>query len=137
MKVMLDEKAFVPTRAHEADAGLDILTPIPFLIQSGQSIVIDTGVHIELPKDTVGFLKSKSGLCMNRNIVTEGGVIDEGYTGSIKVKLYNNGEDIQFFKAGEKITQLVILPVVKPSLEIVSVLDKTERGNNGFGSSGR
>ena len=141
MNVMLDEGAFLPTRAHDADAGLDLYTPeeVMLLMPSNDGIdsqTVDTGVHIEIPEGYVGMLKSKSGLNVNRGVITEG-VIDAGYTGSIKVKLYNLGKDIQYFRRGDKITQLVILPIVTPALKLVDKFAETERGDNGFGSTGR
>lgn len=136
MRIKLDDGAFEPTRAHATDAGLDIRTPIAFTLPWKDSIVIDTGVHIELPPGTVGMLKSKSGLYIKHGITSEG-VIDEGYTGAIRVKLYNGGYEAVSFEAGDKITQLVILPVIRPDIEVVESLTKTERGENGFGSSGR
>lgn len=136
MKVMLDEGAYMPTRAHTTDAGLDLYARETCIVSAKESETFDTGVHIELPPDTVGFLKSKSGLNVKYGITSEG-VIDEGYTGSIVVKLYNNsGRDYRVNK-GDKISQLVILPILKPTLEVVDSLEQTERGSNGFGSSGR
>lgn len=137
LKIKLDDGAFVPMRGHPNDAGLDLMTPETFIVPVGGSCTVDTGVHVEIPCGMVGFLKSKSGLNVNHGIVSEG-VIDSGYTGSIRVKLYNHGnEDYDFFR-GEKISQLVIFPVYIPeSVEIVKDLEKTERGNNGFGSTGR
>jgi dUTP pyrophosphatase len=81
-------------------------------------------------------LKSKSGLNVNHGITSEG-VIDVGYTGSIVVKLYNQSGDDYTVHAGDKITQLVILPILTPELELVDDLESTERGNGGFGSTGR
>jgi dUTP pyrophosphatase len=136
VKIVLDKGAFVPERAHATDAGLDLKTPEAFILRGGDAVVIDTGVHVELPKGTVGMLKSKSGLNVKHGITSEG-VIDEGYTGSIRAKLYNNGNETINFYAGDKITQLVILPVLTPDIEIVDSLEETERGNGGFGSTGR
>lgn len=119
INVMLDEGAIMPTRAHSADAGLDLYTPEGFMLLSFGEVdnyTVDTGVHMEIPEGYVGMLKSKSGLNVNRGVITEG-VIDAGYTGSIKVKLYNLGEDIQYFQRGDKIAQLVILPIVTASAE--------------------
>lgn len=136
MKIMLDDGAIMPTRAHETDAGLDLYAREDCIVCAKESAKFDTGVHIELPHDTVGFLKSKSGLNVKNGITSEG-VIDEGYTGSIMVKLYNHsGYDYKVHK-GDKISQLVVLPIIKPVLEIVKSLDDTDRGSNGFGSSGR
>lgn len=136
MKIKLDDMAIMPTRAHEADAGLDLYAREDAVIHPNDSAIFDTGVHIELPPDTVGFIKSKSGLYVMCGLTSEG-VIDEGYTGSIVVKLKNNTELFYKVKRGDKISQLVILPIIKPTLELVDSLDETERGNNGFGSSGR
>ena len=137
MKIVLESWAIMPTRAHEYDAGLDLYSAQEdTYIYSGESALFDTGVHVQLPKNTVGFLKSKSGLNVKNGITSEG-VIDAGYTGSIMVKLYNHGETAYKVKRGDKISQLVILPCILPELEVVSSLEETERGGNGFGSSGR
>ena len=136
INVMLDEGAYMPERAHDLDAGYDIRTPVD--VAFTHSVVIDTGVHVEIPKGYVGFLKSKSGLNVKSSLVGEG-VVDAGYTGSIRVKLYKmdaaDNEVYRFYR-GNKIIQLVILPIVTPELELVDNLDETERGTNGFGSSG-
>lgn len=89
MKVVIDDGAFVPTRAHEADAGLDLYAVETKIVPSKDSASFDTGVHIELPPGTVGLLKSKSGLMCKHGIISDG-TIDEGYTGSIVVKLFNH-----------------------------------------------
>lgn len=136
MKVVLDDGAYMPERAHELDAGYDLRTPKDVYIFGGMNATIDTGVHVQIPDGYVGFLKSKSGLNVKYNITGEG-VIDAGYTGSIKVKLYNNGNFTKRFYKGDKIIQLVILPIYTPELEQVDRLEETERGNGGFGSSGR
>lgn len=136
MKIKLDADAFMPTRAHSKDAGLDLYAIHPQYIPAHGSAKFDTGVHIELPPDTVGMLKSKSGLNTKYGLTSEG-VIDEGYTGSIVVKLYNHSENAYVVERGDKISQLVILPIVKPELELVEELEDTERGSGGFGSTGR
>lgn len=136
MRVTLDAGAFAPVREHKTDAGLDIKSPVDFMVKAGESAVIDTGIHIELPPGTVGLLKSKSGLNVRLGILSEG-VVDEGYTGSIKAKLYNHGQLPVAFNRGDKITQLVVMPVRYESVEIVEHLEDTERGTNGFGSTGR
>ena len=136
MKVKLDKGAYMPERAHETDAGADLRTPYDVIVPAKGSVVIDTGVHIELPPNTVGMLKSKSGLNVKYGITSEG-VIDVGYTGSIAVKLYNHSYKPYELKAGDKISQLVVMPILTPSFELVDELEATDRGNNGFGSSGR
>lgn len=136
MKVMLDEGAYMPTRAHSTDAGLDLYSPVDVMIMPRANAVIDTGVHVELPPGSAGFLKSKSGLNVKHGILGEG-VIDAGYTGSVRVKLYNHSGERYYIQRGDKITQLVILPVILPDLEQVEMLEDTDRGANGFGSTGR
>lgn len=145
MKIMLDPGAKMPTRAHDPDSGLDLYSRETKIVPAHGSAIFDTGVHIELPTITIGdqtfyttgFIKSKSGLSVNKNISAEGGVIDVGYVGSIRVKLFNHGDEDYSFCVGDKITQLVILPILTPSLELVDELEDTERGSNGFGSTGR
>lgn len=136
LRVRLDEGAYLPQRAHPTDAGLDLRTPVDAYIRAGGSTVIDTGVHIQLPPGTVGMLKSKSGLNVKDGIVSEG-VIDEGYTGAIKVKLYNHGTEAKQLSRGDKVTQLVVMPVLYPRVEQTEEIQGGDRGNNGFGSTGR
>ena len=136
MKVMLDSGAFEPTRAHKTDAGLDLRSPICIEVPAKGSAVIDTGVHVELHIGNAGFLKSKSGLNVN-NDITSDGVIDVGFTGTIKVKLYNHGTKSYQILRGDKITQLVVVECHFPDVEVVDTLDETDRGNKGFGSTGR
>lgn len=139
MKIYLEDGAKMPTRAHAADAGLDIYARDGQIVSAKESATFDTGVHVDIPHGYVGMLKSKSGLNCKHGIVSEG-VIDAGYTGSIVVKLYNHGGYDYKVNAGDKISQLVILPILIPELEpadSVEELGITERGNNGFGSSGK
>ena len=136
LEVVLDPGAYMPRQAHEFDAGFDLFSPIDTILWGGNTITIDTGVHIEIPEGYVGMLKSKSGLNVKHDITSEG-VIDSGYTGSICVKLYNHGQNAYEVNKGDKISQLVIMPIFTPALEIVSHLDSTERGDGGFGSTGK
>ena len=136
MKVKLDSVAYSPERAHRQDAGLDLRSPVAVEIEAHGSAVIDTGVHVQIPFGQVGFLKSKSGLNVRYGITSEG-VIDSGYTGSIMVKLYNHSDDLYVVSRGDKITQLVILPVIMDDIEIVDEIQGFERGDNGFGSTGK
>ena len=136
IRVKLDDGAIMPTRAHKEDAGLDLYARDTQIVSAKESAKFDTGVHIELPVGTVGFLKSKSGLNVKHGITSEG-VIDAGYTGSITVKLYNNSGFDYTVNAGDKISQLVILPIYTPVPVLVDELEETERGDGGFGSTGR
>lgn len=136
MKIKLDEVAYMPTRAHDADAGFDLYSPVARELKPNGWTKIDTGVHFEIPKGYVGFIKSKSGLNVKFGITSEG-VIDSGYTGSVVVKLYSRFDRTYHIDKGQKISQIVFLPIYTPDLEVVDDLEKTDRGDNGFGSSGR
>ena len=136
MKIKLDRGAFIAVRAHGTDAGADLRSPIDTVVPARGSRVIDTGVHIQLPHGYVGMLKSKSGLNV-RHCITSEGVIDEGYTGAIKVKLYNHGDEPYKIERYDKITQLVIVPCEYVDFDVVDKLDDSERGGEGFGSTGK
>lgn len=136
MDIMLDNGAYMPSRGYNTDAGFDLRTPKAVTVPAYGSVTVDTGVHVALPSGCAGLLVSKSGLNVKHDITCTG-LIDEGYTGSIVVKLYNHGGGDYRLAAGDKITQLVVMPVVCESLEQVSAFNRTERGDNGFGSTGR
>lgn len=139
MRIALDKGAYAPTKAHEADGGYDLYAPADATVYNVRGTSIDTGVHIQIPKGYVGIIKSRSGLNIKQNIICDG-VIDSGYTGSIVVKI-RLMTDLQHewvrVHRGDRIAQLVIVPCFSEALEIVDELDDTERGSNGFGSSGR
>ena len=136
IKVKLDEGAIMPTRAHDTDAGIDIYTPVRVVLRGRASETVDTGLHVEIPPGYVGMLKSKSGL-MRWDEITSDGTIDAGYSGSICVTLFNHGDRLLIFRPGEKISQLVIIPCLTEGLEQVDEIASGERGENGFGSTGR
>lgn len=132
---VVDAGAKLPVRVHDTDAGADLCCTEDVTIEPGNSVLVGTGVHVQLPKGTVGMLKSKSGLnCMAACTTT--GVIDEGYTGEIKVRIYNHGEYPKTFMAGDKVTQLVVMPVIYPTYVEVGEIKGGPRGSNGFGSTG-
>ena len=147
LKVMLDPGAKMPTRAHETDAGLDLYSPVDMFVPGCKrkffgfgavkigTAIIDTGVHMAIPEGYVGDVKSKSGLMMNCNITTDG-TVDCGYTGSIRVKLFNHSATGLYITKGQKIAQLVIKKIITPVPELVDSLEATDRGEGGFGSTG-
>ena len=138
MKIMLDEGAYEPVRGHAYDAGMDLRTPVRVVVPKNGYAVIDTGVHVEIPRGMFGKLESKSGLNVNHSVVSLGGVIDSGYTGSIKAKLYNLSGNDYIFERGDKVVQMIIQPCVIPTnIKIVDHLSDTDRGSDGFGSTGK
>ena len=136
IKVMLDEGAKAPAFAHEWDGGMDLYAAERKVVRANDFEVIETGVHIEIPEGYVGLITSKSGL-MAKNGLTCRGTIDCGYTGSIKAVVFNHSKRDYIVEKGDKVTQLVILRCEHPKLVLVDELENTDRGDNGFGSSGR
>ena len=136
MKIMLDKGAYIPERAHAEDAGYDLRTPLSFDIKGFSSFVVATGIHVQIPHGYAGLLISKSGLNVYHSI-TATGLIDSGYTGEIVVKLYKNSAGSYHFNRGDKIVQLVIIQISTPKILVVDEFQKTERGDNGFGSTGK
>lgn len=137
IKVKLDPGSYLPTKGHADDAGWDLYAKESFTVPAGGSAVHDTGVHMAIPKGYCGLIVSKSGLNVKKNITCRG-LVDSGYVGSIVAKLDNSDDGrAHAFKAGEKITQIVILPIPDVELEVVSELEETERGSGGFGSTGK
>lgn len=136
VKVKLDVGADSPWRAHLTDAGLDLYSPVSMKVPANGSAIIDTGIHIEIPHGYAGFLKSKSGLNVKHGLISEG-VVDEGYTGSVVVKLYNLSDEDYQIMAGDKISQLVLVKIGLQTVKIVDELAESERGDGGFGSTGR
>lgn len=137
MKIKLDKGAYTPLRAHGTDAGLDLRAMNNQRIMPHSSAVFHTGVHVELPKGTAGVLVSKSGLNVKHGI-TSTGLIDESFRGEIIVRLDNHSDEDYLVEAGDKITQMVVLDVKYEPVEVVDELNMdTERGENGYGSTGR
>lgn len=136
MGIALDDGALMPERAHTLDAGIDLLTPVDVTVPAHGRAFVDTGVHIDLPSGTRGHICSKSGLNRDHGITTDG-TIDEGYSGSIGVTLHNDGDEGFRFLRGQKIAQLVVEPILRPRLVRVQKVYGNDRGDDGFGSTGR
>lgn len=123
-------------KAHEYDAGYDLLANESLLIESGTKGVIATGLKVLIPKGYVGIIKSRSGLSVKHDLEHGAGVIDSGYTGEIKVVLRNFGQDAYYVERGDKIAQMLIVPVMHFKVASVPQLPETKRGENGFNSTG-
>jgi dUTP pyrophosphatase len=136
--VRLREDATLPARAYAGDAGLDLTACEPVELAPGERAVVPTGLAVAIPEGFAGFVQPRSGLASRHGIavVNSPGLIDSGYRGEIRVVLLNTDRERTFVaEAGERIAQLVVLPV--PALELVEVeeLPVSERGVRGFGSS--
>jgi dUTP pyrophosphatase len=136
IKVKLDEGAYVPLRAHKTDAGMDLRALWDYDVPAHGSSTVLTGVHVELPHGYAGLLVSKSGLNIKKDITTTG-LIDEGFTGEIKVNVQNHSDHDYHIEAGDKVTQLVVFPVLYLHAKIVDEINGGGRGEKGYGSSGK
>lgn len=137
MKVALEKNAKLPYRAHTFDGGADLCALEGGVVYPwGGCKDFDTGVHVAIPESCVGIVKGRSGLAFNRHVICHEGTIDYGYTGTIRVLLINLGEEPYVVNPGDRIAQLLIQPVVLAPFEQVKTLEKTDRGNCGFGSTG-
>ena len=131
--VELDNGAYMPYKAHCYDAGFDLYARKDQKITS--NTLVDTGVHMNIPNGYVGLVFPRSSMSL-KNFMTATGVIDSGYTGSIKVNLKRPRFLPKTIKAGERIAQIVIIPLPNFALTIGQMPKNTERGFGGFGSTG-
>ena len=132
------EGARVPDRAYAGDAGLDLATCEPVSLEPGERALVPTGIAVAIPEGYAGFVQPRSGLAARHGValVNSPGLIDSGFRGEIQVILLNTDREETFAaEAGERIAQLVVLPVPELTVREVEELPVTERGVRGFGSS--
>lgn len=136
---LLKEDAKLPQYAHENDAGMDLHSTEDKIINPGEHVLISTGISIELPKNTEAQIRPRSGLALKNGItvLNTPGTIDEGYRGEIGIILINHGKESFHVEKGMKIAQMVIKPIFKVDIEKVKVLSESQRGEGGFGSTGK
>ena len=128
MKFVVEEGGFAPVREHETDAGVDLRTPERLVICPHSSVFVDLKVRVEIPDGCVGL--------MTRGIKTTG-TIDVGYSGTIGCKVFNHSSEMVILERGDKVTQLVVMPCIMDEVEIVDSITVGERGEKGFGSTGK
>ena len=138
-KVMPNGK--LPTYGSEYSAGADLyaLLEEPCVIAPGETVLLHTGIAMEIPEGYGGFIYARSGLGVKKGLAPANkvGVIDSDYRGEIRVALHNHGPQPQTVENGERVAQLVIAPFLKAQFEECENLEETERGDGGFGSTGR
>ena len=137
-----DPRAELPVRGTPGSAGLDLRAVLdePMTLPPGALVSVPTGIAIGLPSpDTVGLVFARSGLAVKHGIGLSNGVggIDSDYTGEIRVGLINQSAVPYDLHPGERIAQLVVMPICRPELVEADTLEETERGAGGFGSTGR
>jgi len=132
----LDPSAKLPSYAYEGDAGMDLFALEEIDIPKDEKVAIRTGLKFAIPRGYAGFVWDKSGLAVKHHLKTMAGVIDSNYRGELLVILTNLGNEMYKVEKGSKIAQLVIKPVANPEIEEGEIEDETDRGEEGFGSSG-
>ncbi len=132
----LTPEAKLPTYAHATDAGMDVYAATDVIVPAHERTLVPTGVAMAIPEGYVGLIWDKSGIATKRGLTTLAGVIDAGYRGELQVAIYNTTAEDVSFAAGEKVAQMLVQPVVQPELQEVEALEESERGANGFGSTG-
>ena len=136
---LLHPDARPPERTREGDAGFDLRAIEPFALAPGARALVPTGVAIALPAGHAGLVVPRSGLAIEHGIsvVNGPGLVDPNYRGELKVVLVNLGAEPYAGEPGDRIAQLLIVPFAAPAIGVVDTLDDTDRGEAGFGSSGR
>ena len=134
-KLVADAK--LPEYAHHGDAAFDLYIPETLTIKPGERVQIPTGVAMEIPYGYVGLIWDKSGLSHKYGLKTLGGVIDAGYRGEVKVGMINLGTEAYTFEKGHKIAQMIIQKREETLITEVSNIENSERGDAGFGSTGK
>jgi dUTP pyrophosphatase len=132
----LHPAAILPQYAHDDDAGMDFFALERITVPPHERKLIPTGIALAIPKGYVGLIWDKSGISTNHGITTMAGVIDSGYRGEIKIVVHNLSTEPYVFEKGAKVAQMLIQPVERRPLVEVDDLDDTDRGDNGFGSTG-
>lgn len=137
----LNEKAVIPKRATEGSAGYDLCACIDteITINPGEVVLVPTGIAVKLPQNTAGMIYARSGLAIKHGICLANsvGVVDWDYRGEVKVGLVNMGKKAYIINPFDRIAQLVLSPVICPEISVVDSLDETQRGQGGFGSTGK
>jgi dUTP pyrophosphatase len=137
--IKLSEKATLPTRAHDSDAGLDLYAAEDALVKSGARVSVGTGLAVAVPEGLAGLVLPRSGLALRHGVtlVNSPGLIDPGYRGEVRVILLNTDRTIDYqCTMGDRIAQLLLVPIATASPMQAATLDTSTRGAGGFGSSG-
>lgn len=134
---ILDEAGSIPTKAHEGDAGFDLYAAHNVLLGPSCRDIVHTGIALDMPEHLTGLIWPRSGLAVKQGIDVLAGVIDSGYRGEVMVCLLNtSGNDVITIDKGDRIAQLIFQEVLDVKLTLSGTLSASQRGGNGFGSSG-
>ena len=133
---LLNDEATTPTKAHRTDAGYDLYASEDAVVVGRQRTTIKTGVSFEMPDGLAGLIWPRSGLSVKKGLDVLAGVVDSGYRGEVMVCLYNTSDEDVEIKRGDRIAQIIFQEVPVISLLLREELETSQRGSNGFGSTG-
>jgi dUTP pyrophosphatase len=133
----IEERAIVPTRSNSDDAGWDLYSITTRPIAPSQRVTIRTGISLQIPEEYVGLIWPRSGMSVKNGIDVLAGVVDSGYRGEIKVCLLNTSREWMDIKEGDRIAQILFQEVPHFQLQEVEILQNSDRGQGGFGSTGK
>lgn len=133
----LTEKAFIPTKGSKYAAGYDLRSAYEYIVPPNGKELIKTDLQIEVPENTYGRIAPRSGLAWKHHIDVGAGVIDADYRGNVGVVLFNHSNEPFKVSPGDRIAQLICEKIIYPELQEVNNLDNTDRGDGGFGSTGK
>ena len=134
---LLDNNAKMPTRANINDAGWDLYSTSEVVILPKQRKTVNTGIALQMPEHMAGLIWPRSGLSVKQGIDVLAGVVDSGYRGEIMVCLYNTSDEDVIIHIGDRIAQIIFQEVPRVTMEVQNTLGSSQRGDNGFGSSGK
>lgn len=137
LQIVVMPDCMPPTRAHEQDAGLDLCAATQVMINPHETQKIPLGVKVAIPQNHVGLLVVRSSLGKrDLGLANDVGIIDSGFTGELCALVQNRGRVSQVVRAGERIAQLILIPIIIPTIIKVDRLEETARNTGGFGSTG-
>ncbi len=128
--------AILPKYALESDVGLDLVSAEKIIVKPMEQKTVRTGLIIQIPEGHVGLIRDRAGIVTKMNVHTVAGTFDPAYRGEVSIVLVNFSEQDVEIDKGMKIAQMIVLPIAKVKIKEAKSLDKTERGEKGFGSTG-
>lgn len=133
----MDERATLPTVGYEGDAGLDLHAIAKTIIPAGERMMVRTGIAMVIPQGYVGLIWDRSSWAAKYGLHNMAGVIDAGFRGEIMVVMFNTSQADFTIEAGDRIGQMIIQPFLSVNIKEISELPAAERGEGGFGSTGK
>lgn len=136
MKIKFFKNVKIPTKSHQSDCGLDLYLPEGFYIEPGETLAIGLGIGVSIPEGFAGMIVPRSSTA-KKGLICQTSIIDPGYNGEIHLIVTNASKITWHFEAGDRLGSLIVYSILNPYLETVEEFEKSERGEERFGSSGQ